>query len=283
MFLKKKRFLIPLLLVGLLVVVLLVGFIFLDTIAKTAIETVGSNMMGVPTTVDSVSLSPFGGSAGVKGLTIGNPPGYETPHFMAIGSAGSAFKLGDLTADTITVDQIRVDGMSVNLEKKEGGDSNYEVILENMKKGEEQEEPPPDEPGKRFVVKEVVLTDIRVRADLVVAGKPVEEITLKISEIRLEDVGSDTEGGALASQLMGTIVKATLQAIVTQGADVLPGAIVGTLKVGLEGLGKLGVKGVRVVGEAGGKAVDVVGGAAKGIGDAVGGLFGGKKDEEKKK
>jgi hypothetical protein len=86
------------------------------------------------------------------------------------------------------------------------------------------------------------------------------------------------------SQLMGTIVKAVLVAIVEQGAELLPG-----IAKDLGGnLGKLGKLGAKVTIKAAGDAVKVIGGAGKAVGGAakdaikgIGGIFGGDDDEDK--
>jgi hypothetical protein len=88
------------------------------------------------------------------------------------------------------------------------------------------------------------------------------------------------------SELLGTIVKAVLVAVLEQGAK-LPGAIAEDLGKGLSGLGKFGAKvTVKVAGEAVkvvGGAGKAVGGAVKDVGGAIGGLFGGGDDDDEKK
>jgi uncharacterized protein involved in outer membrane biogenesis len=274
----------------LLVVLLIVGaFVFLDDIAKRVVEVGGASAMGVPVSLEKISLRPLRGEGDLAGLKVSNPEGFETPHFMKLAEGHSAVDTGSVFSDTIVVKSIRLEGLEVYLEAKDEG-SNYEVILENMKKSEEAA-PPPGEggkeegeagPGKKFRADEIVVRDINVHADVAVRGKKLSRVDLRIPEIRLENVGSESGGSAVTSQVMGTIVKAVLRAVLEQGARVLPEVMVRGLGHGLKGVGKVTFKVVgKVTGTVGGKAIEVVGEAGKAVAKKIGGLFGGDDEEEK--
>ncbi|HEX5137495.1 MAG TPA: hypothetical protein VFY93_11015 [Planctomycetota bacterium] len=276
-----------LLIVLLIPVVLVVGaWIFLDQIAKKAVEVGGEQAMGVPTALDGISLKPVAGKGTIEGLQVSNPQGFDSPFFMRLDKGDAALDVGSVFKDTIVMNSIELDGLEVHLEKAHGS-SNYGTILENMKKGEEKA--PSEEGGKKFLVQQVVVRNIRVHADVAVAGQTIKTVHLNIEEIKLENVGSDTGSGVVMSQLMGTIVKAVLSGIVQAGGEVL-GDVAKDLGAGLAGLGKVGVKVLgKVTGQVGGEAVKVLGGAGKAVGGAakdaikgIGGLFGGDDDEKKK-
>jgi len=277
---RKKKTLLIVVLVPLLLIAC--AFLFIDQLAKKAVEIGGEQAMGVPTAVDGVSLSPFRGEGSIKGLQISNPGGFESPYFMHLSKAGAAMDVGSVLKDTVVMKSIELDGLKVHLEKTKAG-SNYEVILGNMKKGEEKG--PGEEPGKKFLVRDVVVKNISVDADVVLVVK--KTVHLNIDEIHLENVGSDTDSGVIMSQLMGTIVKAVLTAIVQQGAELLPD-IAKDLGSNLAGLGKVGVKVIgNVTGQVGDEAVKALGGAGKAVGGAIkgiGGILGGgddKKEDDK--
>jgi len=266
------------LLVVLMIPVLLVfgGVLFLDQIARKAVEVGGTQAMGVKTELDGISLKPIRGEGSLEGLKISNPGGFETPFFMHLSKGDAALQMGSLFKDTVVMETIELNGLEAHLEKSSRG-SNYGVIIDNMKKAEDTTKP--EEPGKKFLVQLVVVRNIRVHAEVALG----QTVHLNIDEIRLEDVGSDTESGVIMSQLMGTIVKAVLVAIVEQGAELLPG-----IAKDLGGnLGKLGKIGAKVTIKAAGQAVKVLGGAGKAVGgvakDAIkgiGGILGGD-DEDK--
>ena len=184
----KKRYVIPLVFLALLLLAGGAGILYLDSIAKAALEYGGEAMMGVPTTVDDLSLRPVAGSVRVDGLTVGNPDGFETPHFMAINTSAGTFSLGNLFAEAVEVPLITIEGVDVYLEKNQRG-ANYEVILENMKRAEEQGPDEREEKGKEFLIREIVIRDIIARADVTLAGEKLTRVDVEIEEIRLENVG----------------------------------------------------------------------------------------------
>lgn len=290
----KKRYLIPLVLLLVVAVAFVAAGFWLDDITAAAMEYAGKTTMGVTTTVHDAALHPIAGSLTVQGLTVGNPERFHTPHFLAIGSVACAFSLGNLLEDDVVLPQLAIEGVDINLEQNERG-ANYQVILDHMKKSEQ--EPPPAEQAsdKKFVIREVVLKEIVAHTDVALAGQKLTKVDVKIPEIRLQDVGSGTDGGMLQSQLLATIVKATLEAIITSGHEILPQAVVAGLGIGLKEVGGLvdvdAIKVVEAAGvnlsEIGGKAVEgAVEGVEKGVKEAVeglGGLLGGKKEKKEEK
>lgn len=258
-----------------LILLLVAGYLFLDHIAKAAIEFGGEQAMGVPTSLENITLRPVLGKGSIEGLKIANPRGFETPFFMSLSKGDAALDVGSLSKDTVVMKTIELDGLKAHLEKTKEG-SNYEVILANMKKGEE-EGAKGEEPGKKFLVERIVVRNIDVRADVAIAGEKLSSVDLRIDEIVLENVGSGDESGVIMSQLMGTIVKAVLTAVVQQGAKVLPEVMVNGLGAGLKGVGKVGL-GMTV--KVGGKTVKLLGGAAEGLAKGIGGIFGGGDDDK---
>jgi uncharacterized protein involved in outer membrane biogenesis len=256
-----------------LILLLVAGYLFLDHIAKAAIEFGGEQAMGVPTSLENITLRPMLGKGTIEGLEISNPKGFETPFFMNLSKGHAALDMGSLSTDTVVMKTIELDGLKAYLEKTKEG-SNYEMILANMKKGEE-EGAKGEEPGKKFLVERILVRNIDVRADLAVAGAKMTSVDLRIDQIEIENVGAGKESGVILSQLMGTIVKAVLTAIVQQGAKVLPQVMVNGLGAGLKGVGKVGLN---MTVKAGGQTVKVLGGATKDAIKGIGGIFGGGGD-----
>ena len=50
--------------------------LFLGPMIKTAAERAGPKMLGVPVTVERVSINAFAGKVSLKNLRVGNPAGY---------------------------------------------------------------------------------------------------------------------------------------------------------------------------------------------------------------
>lgn len=274
---RRRRWLKVLLITTGILVVLLIALVatvhlWIDPVAKHAIEVAGTSALGVTTTLDEINIHVFRGEATLRGLNIANPPGYEAEHFLDLGHGSVAVSLKSLGSDTVNVPTLLIEDLHVNLEKNKDG-YNYEKILKNL-----ESEPAPEEqkdagPGKSFLIREVVIRNVAVRYDVNLAvTAPTVRVT--IAEKRYENVGQDHK--VTLSEVMGILLKSVLRSIAEAGGD-LPGDVVQGLGKGVGAVGK-------TVGKAATGAAKGVGGAAKGVGDAVGGLFGGKKkkDEEKK-
>lgn len=275
--------------------------IYIDSLARKGIEYGATRTLGVNTTVGGVSIGILSGQASLKELEVANPSGFQGPHFMKLGEGGVAVSLGSLNQDIVEISSLNLSGIDLYMEKKDGK-ANYQAILDNLKSNESKEKAPPapsDKPAKKFVVKDLMIKDVTVRADVLPIGGP---LTVKVPEIHLQNVGSDGSGVTMG-QLTQIITQATLASVFDAGKGILPDDVLNELGKGLEGLSSLASAGVKVVGELGGKigqmgqgAVQAVGDVAKGAGDAakdvakgvgdlgkgIGDLFGGGKKEENK-
>ena len=274
-----------------LLLILIVGgavaaYIYIDVLAKTAIERGSTYALGVNTTLKSTKLKVFDGQLILGGLNVANPQGYKTPHFLTLEDGDVAVSLASLRDDVVHVPHLRLSDIDVNLEKKEGK-ANYQVILDNLK-GSETTTQPPAEEGKRYIVEEITVKNVKVHLDsLGIVGA----VNLPIDEIQLRNVGSETSRGVLLKDLAGVIVKAIFAAIVEKGGGLIPDDITGELKSGLSQLTdlskladveKLGdvIKDVGKPLDEATKDLGSLGDKVKeDVGKAIGDLLGGKKEE----
>jgi len=275
------------------VVLVLMGvFVWLDQIAKTAIEVGATQALGVPTQLDKARIGIFSGQFRLSGLKIANPPGFDSDHFLSLDEGELIVSPTALLQDTVVVSKLAFSGIDMNLEKK-GKQDNYGVILENLNKQtgetepeEETPDPEPPEQGKKFVIEEVLIRDIAVHADLIPIGGDISRVTFRIPEIRLENIGSESDGGVVMAELSGVLMQAIFKAVIEKGGDLIPGNMIKGLSAGLQGLEDLSVQVVGEVGKAAqeagqamGKTVEEVG---KGMDEALKGIEGLFKKEEPK-
>lgn len=281
-----------------LVIVVAVGAVmYIDTVAKAAIEVAGTKVLGVKTTVDKVSIGITSGSAAMNGLHVANPEGCQAPEFLALDLGGVAVTPASLLGDVIRVPKIELSGMKLEFEQRVGGDSNVDTILANVKKfsggGGSAPAGGQTSEGKKFVIDELSLSNISVTARA--SGVPLADkgIEIKVPKIVLKDIGSGGSDPVGLDQLTGMIVQAVMQAVMQAGNGQLPDIFAQSITNGLAGLGdvfnsKMAVdlgNGLKDVGNNVGKALEDVGkgageaiekgvkDATKGIGDAVDGLF----------
>ncbi len=299
------------LLVGIVVLLGVIGFIAINKITKAGIEQGGTYAMGVDTKLKSVNIGLFSGSMSMDGLSIDNPEGFKAEHFFSLGDGEVQVGLGSLMDDTVEVPVLKLNDIDLALEKDKGK-ANYQVILEHLAEvtggGDEQpDEPAEEEEGKRFIVRELVITDVKVKAEVI--GDI--SVPIVIPEIKLTDVGSDGEGVTMGD-LTGIIMTSIMATVVESAGDILPAGIGEGLQGGLAAVGDLGEFGVEVIGdvtavageaveeaakvigesaeqageaakavtEGAGEAVDEASKAVESIGEGLGGLLGGKKTDE---
>ncbi len=254
-----------------LAAVLLVALLFIDSIAKTGVEKGATFAMGVNTTLSHAHVGVFSGEFSMSGLSIDNPAGYKKPKFFELGDAGVAVSLGSLTKDVVEVPTLELSDISVDLERNTNG-SNYQTILDNLKRFEGSGgEKKAESTGKKFIIRQVTVRNVTVRADMIGLPGGASAITVPIHEVKLSNVGS-AEGGASTGQIAATVVKAVLASAAAEGQGLLPTDIVGDLKGGLSQLSSLGEFGVQSIGKAGEGAkqvADFVGGTLQKAGEGL--------------
>lgn len=238
--------LIVLAVVGLLVL----GITQIDAIAKQAIERGGTYAMQVETTVDTVDVRIRGGTASMSGLNIANPAGFDTPHFLRMGESDASLDLGTINSETLVMPSITLTGIDVILDKG-ASPSNYNTILNSLKRFESKDTgggdaPPPSEGGKKLVIDSLMLRDINIRvANMPGISLAVGDVAVNIPEIELRDVGK--EKSMTTAEVINLVVKTVLAAAVEAGGGIIPADVLSELGNGLAGLESLGDMGIQAI------------------------------------
>ena len=273
---KKKLAIVFGSLVILLVVAVVVVFVSIDAIAKAAIERGATYALGVQTTLDSADIGILSGEFRMKGLEVANPEGFTSDTFFRLGEGFVAVSLSSLRQDTVELPMLALTGVQMNLEKK-AGSSNFGVITDNLKRFESGNSGRPGDsakPGKNFIIREIVITDIDVTVDLLPIGGSLNRIEVPIQEVRLTDVGND---GLTTAEMTALVIKAIMAAVVENAGD-LPADLVNDLSGALGNLVSLKDLGITQIVEI--KELKEAQDVAKSVEDAIkglGGLFGGMK------
>ncbi len=268
-------------LIGLIVLVVLIAFLMIDSIAKTGIEKGSAYALGVPTSLNSADVQVFSGEFAMKGLTVSNPEGFSTPHFLSLGDGGVSVDLASLRGDVVTLPTLTLDNISVYLQRADGN-TNYGQIMENLKRFESGDTPadqPKAEGGKGFAIDRVLITNVTVNIDLAPIPGGVGELTkmeVVVPQIELTDLGKGDTKPMEMAEVVATIVKAILAAV-AQNAGQLPGDLGAQLQNGLAQLQSLDSLGVeleaaasKIIEDVGGQIDDAINDGLKGIGDQIG-------------
>src|SRR4030095_1227005 len=102
--------------VALLIVAVVAAAMFMGSIIKKGVETVGPTITKTDMKLDSASLSILSGSGSLKGFLLGNPQGYTTPQAIKVGKVELGVKPGTVFSDKIRITHIRVESPDITLE-----------------------------------------------------------------------------------------------------------------------------------------------------------------------
>lgn len=227
------------LLVFILIVILLIS-IFGDSALKTGVETAATSAMKVNVKLDDISLKMLAGKMKMNNLVVDNPEGYENPTFLELGNAYIDLKTTSLLSDTIEIEKIQFDNITLVMEQK-GLTNNLKEILANLPKSEPAEKPAEDKgeekPGKNLLIKQLDIKGVTVKVKLLPIPGRADTLTLKINPIHMENIGSEEKINT--TELVSKILLAIAGGIADQGKDLLPTDMINDLSGQLAEQGKV--------------------------------------------
>jgi len=266
---------------ALLVIVALVAItIFASRIVKTAVETGGPKVLGVPVTLGSAHVSLLRGRIILKDFEVGNPEKFKTPFLFQMGKLDIDVDMSSLKSGQILVKKIHILKPKIIYEKSLKT-SNVGALLKNLEGDkkedakEEKKEIEDDNTNKKSVIIEEFLMDdgqISLSTTLALG----QAIPIPLPAIHMTDIGKEEEDKG------GMTIRDAITLLFKEIFKTATGAVTGSVKL----IGK-GVKaGGGMVVDAGGAVVDgagAVGGAAvsgtkkagKAVTDGAGKIVGG--------
>ncbi len=211
-----------------LAVVVLVGVYLLignlDKILKSAIEGVGSELLGVPVTVAEVQLDLKSGMGQINGMRIANPDGFQAVNAFQIDTIRLAVDIRSLTSQPVVINELNIKSPVVELEAKADGSTNLQRLLDNIQKNSAKadekaaEEHPSTEGHEQATKKEPVKLSFK---KLAITGVTVNAVVPEQDPVRVvlpdtvkENVGV-TEGltpAQVGGVIIGDIVVQSLEA-----------------------------------------------------------------------
>lgn len=185
-------------LVVLVIVAVLAVSFFLDSALKKGVETFGPQLTKVEVKLDSVNLSLLSGSGSIKGLVVGNPEGYKSPHAISVGKASLSLSPGSLMSDKIVIKSVRVEAPEITFEQGLGG-NNLKRILSNVEAAtggggaSKDKKAPADsgKPAKKLQVDEFIITGAKVRVGATALSSMA---AIPLPDIQLTGLGTGPEG-----------------------------------------------------------------------------------------
>ncbi len=274
---------IAVVLVLLLVVAVVGTYLAIDAIARSVIDTQGSAVLGVSTSVDSVRLAVFSDGSHLSGLTIANPEGFKRPNFIELGEATIEANVGTLLGSDIQIPSVHITGLTVDLEQINER-MNASEIVSNVERNTAT--PDDTDDPMDFNVKTLVIEDIRLTASGSIVNIAGGHLDTRIPRLELHNLGTRTDGDQLSHQLISMMLGVLMRHIAANPIEGLSGAAVGSVATALENIPILDQTGVgHTVGDVlkgANKAVsEGLGDVGKGLGDigkGLGGLLSGDSE-----
>jgi len=166
---------------------------FLDGAIKHGVETKGPELARVDVKLEGVHISPLSGSGNLKGLLIGNPEGYKSPHAITVSNASLALKPASLLGDKLIIHSINLQAPDINLEIGLGG-NNLSKILDNLNQTTAGSSPNEKEKekkeGRKMQVDDFLISGAKVHGGLTGVGGAA----VTIPDIHLTGLGAGPEG-----------------------------------------------------------------------------------------
>ena len=199
----------------------------LDSLVKSAIETYGPEITGVSVKVGSVRLSPTSGQGTIKGLRLGNPPGFKTGQALALSEISVTLDPASLARDVILIQEILVSGANVSYEKV-GNTTNLETIQRNvdayMRKFSGGQ-PAAGGPQKKMIIDRLAIRGSKVNVTGgLTAGSTV---SAGVPDVLLRDIGKRSNGataGEVVRQVIGALTAGATRAATAALGNVAKGA-----------------------------------------------------------
>lgn len=208
-----------------LIVLLVVGFailtLYLDSMVKSGIETIGREMTGTEVTVDNVSISLFTGQGTISGFRVANPEGYQTENAFSVDDFSISLDISTLLSDVVVVNDVRISGPAVYVEQKLP-DNNLQTILsrinESVSTGTSSD--------TELVIEHFLLENGSAELYTEVGGE--RSARVDISAIELNDLGRG--GGKQAAEevvkeIADRLIEQALEAAVQSGGEQLREAL----------------------------------------------------------
>jgi hypothetical protein len=267
-------------LIGLVVIAVIVaGGLFyiwsnLGSLIKTAVEEAGSEVTQVSVTLNKVDVDNLtDGQAAIRGLTVGNPSGFQTDFALKLGEVSVKVDPSTVTSDVIVIKEVVIAAPEVTYEFGSGG-SNIGTIQKNVEKaaggasssgGSGGSSSGGDSGGPKLVIENVYVRDgkVNVSANFLKGQKT----GASLPNIHLKDIGKEggKNSGASPAEVAQKVIAAISKAATGAVGNLNVGAIKDALGKELGGAAAGIKKSLEKGGDAGKALKESAGEAEKGL------------------
>lgn len=189
-----------------LLVIIGIGIIwfYLNGIVKHTVESQATASLNLPTTLDSASVSLFGGKFGLNDLQIASPPGFTADRMFKLGGVNVEVNYSDVKQQPIKIAKINIDKPRLVVEQQ-NGKFNFQSLMDQQSKA------PPKEDGEpiKLIINELNLTGAEVVLKPGIPGFE-KDIVIPVPSLNLKAIGTadGNQNGVAIKQVVGEVVTA---------------------------------------------------------------------------
>jgi hypothetical protein len=201
-----------------------------DHLVKQAIEEHGSAATQTAVRVQDVNIELASTSAGLRGLTVANPPGFSAVPAVRLDEVDIAVDGASIGADVLVLNEVKIVAPHVYFEVDANRQANLDVIRRNVERYGKPDDvavagtPPATTPAipvtpvrvpedrSRVIIKRLAISGGRVEIDATALGGKRRMVELPDTEVGA--IGEDT-GGATGSEIAEVIVMALIRDVGT--------------------------------------------------------------------
>lgn len=171
-------------------------------LAGSVIERYGSAATRTSVRLERIEISPGDGTGSIRGFTVGNPGGFNSPAAFSADSIKFALDPATLGKEVLVVRALSVTSPRLSYESGNAG-SNFEALLGNIRRQAEASAGAGPQGPKLIVDRLVVHNAALSYASALTAGKTV---TIPLPDIRLSGIGR-VEGGVTPGRFAQAIAE----------------------------------------------------------------------------
>ena len=190
------------------------------SLIKTAVETIGTEVLGVAVSLDSAEISLTEGSGELRGLTIGNPDGFGGSYAMRFGQIKLVIDVADISDELVVIKSVLIDKAELAIVAK-GTATNLQAIMANLDSASADTAGAAGEDSSevKLIIDEFIFSNAQTSLDSDLLG----ELSVNIPDLHLMDIGGKTDGTTIREalqQILVPIVSSSTQAIAAAGLDI---------------------------------------------------------------
>ena len=201
--------------VGVLLIVVVGAVVYIaqnvNSLVENAIEDLGSKALGTTVRVASVDISLTEGRGTIKGLEIANPKGYDGPYLMQLDEITVDLDLDELSAETIVLERVLIDGARIAAIVKGKDDSNLQTLMDNLGTGSSAAAET-DAGEITVIIDRLDFVNAQATVDAVFLS---EQVAIDVPDVHLSGIGRK-EGGATAGEAAAALLKPITEAVVRE-------------------------------------------------------------------